>query len=167
MIERLLAMDAGLEQRLFHAPGIEGGQRDKLRETSEALMEGKLWIDDTVNLSTTQLRDRAEILVKRRGVRLVIVDYVHLMLSNINHKRYENRVQEVGEISRSLKALARELNVPVLAIAPLSRAFESRPAKRPDSPICAMGRWRTMPTSFSSSQSLELKRQWLQPHGLR
>ena len=75
-------------------------------------------------------RKRRTILVERCGVELLIVDYVHLMLSSINDKRHENRVQEIGEISRSLKALARELNIPVLALAQLSRAFEGRPIKK-------------------------------------
>ena len=69
-------------------------------------------------------------MVERYGVELLIVDYVHLMLSSINNRRHENRVQEVGEISRSLKALARELNIPVLALAQLSRAYENRPLKK-------------------------------------
>jgi replicative DNA helicase len=94
------------------------------------LREAKLWIDDTANLSTAQLHDKAHLLVELCGVELLIVDYVHLMLSSINDKRHENRVQEIGEISRTLKVLARELNIPVLALAQLSRAFESRPMKK-------------------------------------
>ena len=89
-----------------------------------------MWIDDAANLSTAQLREKALFLVEHHGVELLIVDYVHLMLSSINDKRHENRVQEIGEISRSLKALARELNIPVLALAQLSRAFENRPIKK-------------------------------------
>jgi hypothetical protein len=70
---------------------------------------------DRLNLSTAQLHEKAHLLVERCGVELLIVDYVHLMLSSINDKRHENRVQEIGEISRSLKAIARELAIPVLA----------------------------------------------------
>jgi hypothetical protein len=74
--------------------------------------------------------DKARLLVERGGAELLIIDYVHLMHSSVNEKRYENRTQEIGEISRCLKALARELNIPVLALAQVSRAFESRPSKK-------------------------------------
>ena len=130
VIERLLSMEAHLNQRLLRSLELDNDDRTRLEDASASLREAKLWIDDTANLSTAQLRDKAHLLVKQYGVELLIVDYVHLMLSSINDKRHENRVQEIGEISRSLKALARELNVPVLALAQLSRAFESRPMKK-------------------------------------
>ena len=130
VIERLLSMEAHLDQRLLRSIELENDDRTRLEEASTHLREAKLWIDDTANLSTTQLHDKAHHIVKHCGVELLIVDYVHLMLSSIHDKRHENRVQEIGEISRSLKALARELNIPVLALAQLSRAFESRPMKK-------------------------------------
>jgi len=130
VIERLLSMEAHLDQRLLRVLELENDDRTRLEEASVHLREAKLWIDDTANLSTTQLHDKAHHIVKHCGVELLIVDYVHLMLSSINDKRHENRVQEIGEISRSLKALARELDIPVLALAQLSRAFESRPMKK-------------------------------------
>jgi replicative DNA helicase len=129
VIERILSMEAHLEQRLLHSLELDEDDRTRLGEASTSLSEGKLWIDDTANLSTAHLHDKAHLLVERCGVELLIVDYVHLMFSSINDKRHENRVQEIGEISRSLKALARELAIPVLAMAQLSRAFESRPLK--------------------------------------
>ncbi len=127
VIERLLAMEANLDQRLLRMLELDNDDRTRLEEASASLKEAKLWIDDTSNLSTVQLHDKAHLMVKQCGVELLIVDYVHLMLSSINDKRHENRVQEIGEISRSLKALARELTIPILALAQLSRAFESRP----------------------------------------
>ena len=130
VIERLLSMEAHLDQRLLRSLELDNDDRTRLEEASANLREAKLWIDDTANLSTAQLHDKAHLLVEQCGVELLIVDYVHLMLSSINDKRHENRVQEIGEISRSLKALARELNIPVLALAQLSRAFESRPLKK-------------------------------------
>jgi replicative DNA helicase len=130
VIERLLSMETYLDQRLLRSLDLDNDDRTRLEEASANLKEAKLWIDDTANLSTTQLRDKAHLLVGHCGVELLIVDYVHLMLSSINDKRHENRIQEIGEISRSLKALARELNIPVLALAQLSRAFESRPMKK-------------------------------------
>jgi replicative DNA helicase len=130
VIERLLSMEAHLEQRLLRSLELDEADRTRLGEASASLSKANLWIDDTANLSTSQLYDKAHLLVEYRGVELLIVDYVHLMLSSINDKRHENRVQEIGEISRSLKALARELAIPVLALAQLSRAFESRPLKK-------------------------------------
>jgi replicative DNA helicase len=130
VIERLLSMEAHLDQRLLRSLELDKDDRTRLTEASASLSEANLWIDDTANLSTTQLHEKAHFLVEHSGAELLIVDYVHLMLSSINDKRYENRVQEIGEISRSLKALARELNIPVLALAQLSRAFEGRPIKK-------------------------------------
>ena len=130
VIERLLSMEAHLDQRLLRSLELDNDDRTRLGEASVSLSEAKLWIDDTANLSTAQLHDKAHLLVEDCGAELLIVDYVHLILSSINDKRHENRVQEIGEISRSLKALARDLNVPVLALAQLSRAFEGRPIKK-------------------------------------
>src|SRR6266702_7693377 len=130
VIERMLSMEAHLNQRLLRSLELDNDDRTQLGEASASLSEVKLWIDDMANLTTAQLHDKAHVLVEHCGVDLLIVDYVHLMLSSINDKRHENRVQEIGEISRSLKALARELNIPVLALAQLSRAFEGRPMKK-------------------------------------
>jgi replicative DNA helicase len=130
VIERLLSMEACLDQRLLRSLELDASGRARLTEASAVLSQASLWIDDTANLSTTQLQDKSRYLVERCGVELLIVDYVHLMLSSINDKRHENRVQEIGEISRSLKALARELTIPVLALAQLSRAFEGRPIRK-------------------------------------
>jgi replicative DNA helicase len=130
VIGRLLSMQANLDQRLLHSLEMEDDNWSLLLEASVNLNEANLWIDDSANLSTAQLHDTAHVLVERYGVELLIVDYVHLMLSSIHDRRHGNRIQEVGEISRSLKALARELNVPVLALAQVSRAVESRSAKK-------------------------------------
>ena len=110
VIERLLSMEAHLDQRLLRSLELDKDDRTRLAEASASLSGANLWIDDTANLSTAQLHDKAHFLVEHCGVELLIVDYVHLMLSSINDKRHENRVQEIGEISRSLKALARELS---------------------------------------------------------
>jgi len=130
VIERLLSMESFLDQRLLRSLELDVSDRARLTEASAVLSQASLWIDDTANLSTTQLQEKARHLVERCGVELLIVDYVHLMLSSINDKRHENRVQEIGEISRSLKALARELTIPVLALAQLSRAFEGRAIRK-------------------------------------
>jgi replicative DNA helicase len=130
MIRRLLTMEAGLDEQFLRS--VETGEREwqQFSAASMASQIARLWIDDTANLSTAELSRKAHLLYECAGIQLLIVDYVHLMLSNVNDKRHENRVQEVGEISRSLKALARELDIPVLALAQVSRAFEGRPSKR-------------------------------------
>ena len=130
VIERLLSMEARLDQRLLRSPTMEDDEWERLGKASATLSEAKLLIDDSANLSTVQLHDKARLLAERCGIELLIVDYVHLMLSSIHDRRHENRVQEIGEISRSLKVLARELNIPVLALAQVSRAFEGRPSKK-------------------------------------
>jgi replicative DNA helicase len=122
VIRRLLLMEGALDEQFLRSVDAEEG--------SVASQVANLWIDDTSNLSTAELSRKAHFLYERAGIQLLIVDYVHLMLSSVNDKRHENRVQEVGEISRSLKALARELDIPVLALAQVSRAFEGRPARK-------------------------------------
>src|SRR5207249_2574604 len=90
-----------------------------------------IWIDDTASISTMEMRSKARRLHAQQNLDLIIVDYLQLMQATIGGKRNENRVQEISEISRSLKGLARELNIPVLALAQLSRAVESRQSKVP------------------------------------
>ena len=87
-----------------------------------------LYIDDTPGISPFEVRAKVRRLVSERGVDLVIIDYLQLMQAG---KRVENRVQEIGLISRSLKSLARELKVPVIAASQLSRAVENRADRRP------------------------------------
>jgi replicative DNA helicase len=97
----------------------------------DTLSQASIWIDDTAGISTMEMRSKARRLQSEHGVDLIIVDYLQLMQSNVGGKRNDNRVQEVSEISRSLKGLARELDVPVIALAQLSRTVESRQSKVP------------------------------------
>ena len=92
------------------------------------LSEAPIYIDDTPQLRVVEMRSKARRLHFERGINLIIVDYLQLMQGD---GRGESRVQEVGYISRSLKALARELNVPVLAVSQLSRAVEWRASHKP------------------------------------
>ena len=94
------------------------------------LLDAPLYVDDTPSLSVFELRTKARRLVREHGVKIIIIDYLQLMSGSVGGKS-ESRQQEISEISRSLKALARELNVPVIALSQLSRAVESRPDKRP------------------------------------
>jgi len=90
-----------------------------------------LYIDDTPALSVSALRTRARRLKRQQGLGLIIVDYLQLLRPSAQNKAIENRVQEVSDITRGLKAIAKELDVPVLACAQLSRAVEQREDKRP------------------------------------
>jgi replicative DNA helicase len=131
LAQRLLSMDAGIDQQRLRTGWIEDDEWDRIVIARDKLEEASIWIDDTASISTTELRSKARRLQAQEGVDLIIIDYLQLMQATIGGKRNENRVQEISEISRSLKALARELNVPVLALAQLSRAVESRQSKVP------------------------------------
>jgi replicative DNA helicase len=101
---------------------------DKLVDAANKLSESPIYIDDTASISTLELRAKARRLKSKHDIQLIIVDYLQLMRTST---RSENRQQEISEISRSMKALARELSVPVIAISQLSRAVERRDDHRP------------------------------------
>ena len=131
LAQRLLSMDAGIDQQRLRTGIIEEDEWDRIVYAMDTLSESNIWIDDTAGISTMEMRSKARRLQAEHGIDLIIVDYLQLMQATIGGKRNENRVQEISEISRSLKGLARELNVPVLALAQLSRAVESRQSKVP------------------------------------
>jgi replicative DNA helicase len=130
LAQRLLSMDAGIDQQRLRTGWIEEDEWKLIVLAGDKLSEANIWIDDTAGISSMEMRSKARRLQAEHGVDLIIVDYLQLMQSNAN-KRNENRVQEVSEISRNLKGLARELNVPVLALSQLSRSVESRQSKVP------------------------------------
>jgi len=131
LAQRLLSMDAGIDQQRLRTGIIEEDEWDRIVYAMDTLSESNIWIDDTAGISTMEMRSKARRLQAEHGIDLIIVDYLQLMQATIGGKRNENRVQEISEISRSLKGLARELNIPVLALAQLSRAVESRQSKVP------------------------------------
>jgi replicative DNA helicase len=94
----------------------------------EPLNKAPLYIDDTPNISLIELKSKARKLVKDKGVQMIVIDYLQLMRSGLD---IMNREQEIAEISRGLKNLAKELNIPVIALSQLSRLVESRPDKKP------------------------------------
>ena len=94
------------------------------------MSKSKLFIDDTPGLTVQDMRSKLRRLKVEHGLDLVIVDYIQLMQGRSSGKGSENRQQEVSEISRNLKLIAREFNVPVIALSQLSRSVESRPDKR-------------------------------------
>jgi replicative DNA helicase len=128
---RLLSMEAGIDQHRLRLGRVEDHEWEQVVAALGILSEGHLWIDDSAALSLASLRSRARRAQARHGVDLVIVDYLQLMRASLDGKRFQNREQEIAEISRGLKALAKELDVPVLALAQLSRAVEVRASKVP------------------------------------
>jgi replicative DNA helicase len=128
---RLLAAESGVDStRLRFGQQTELEERRIIRATGE-LSEGNIWFDDTPVLTAAELRAKARRLSGERGVDLVVVDYLQLMQGESTFSGRENRVQEISYISRTLKGLARELEIPIVALAQLSRAIESRHPRTP------------------------------------
>ena len=100
---------------------------DRYIETSRDIYDLPLYIDETPAITISTLSNRARRIKRLFGLDLVVVDYIQLM--RVKNNRYDNRVQEISEITQGLKALAKELNVPVLALSQLSRAVEQRDEK--------------------------------------
>ena len=130
LLRRMLASQAWVDQRALQTGFIRREDHDKLVRGLEQLVESHLFIDDTAGISLAEMRAKARRLRQTvGGLDLVVVDYLQLMsatLPSAGGKRYENRTQEVSAISRGLKALAKELDVPVVALSQLSRASERR-----------------------------------------
>lgn len=133
MITRLVSMDAGVDQQRLRTGWVEDDEWERLMEAMGTLSDATILIDDTAGISALQLRSKARQWVVEYGeLDLIIVDYLQLMrVGDGMMKRSDNRVQIVDEIATELKGLARELNIPVLALAQLSRAVEQRHSKVP------------------------------------
>ncbi|MBX3005725.1 MAG: replicative DNA helicase [Anaerolineales bacterium] len=128
LVARLLSQETGINSQKMLSGKLEQREWDLFAQAVETLGGIKVFLDDTPGISPTQMRAKCRRLHMEFGLDLVVVDYLQLMQGD---GRNDNRVQEVSHISRSLKVLARELNVPVLAAAQLSRAVEQRADKRP------------------------------------
>ncbi|GAB4563882.1 MAG: replicative DNA helicase [Anaerolineae bacterium] len=128
LVLRLLAAETGIDQQRLRLGQIHEEEWPLLYEAADVLRNTMFFIDDTPALSAMELRTKCRRLHAEYGIDLIIVDYLQLMRGDT---RSENRVQEISYISRALKGLARELNVPVLALSQLSRAVEARNDKRP------------------------------------
>lgn len=129
LVLRILASESGVNSRRVRL-GVHLNEEEEKRimEATGILSEAPIYIDDSPQLRVVEMRSKARRLHYERGINLIIVDYLQLMEAD---GRRENRVQEISYISRSLKALARELNVPVLAVSQLSRAVEWRASHIP------------------------------------
>ena len=130
LVLRLLSSVANIDSQRLRTGFLDEMDFTRLAPAMNALSEAPLYIDDTPNISTMELRTKARRLQAESGLDLLVVDYLQLMQSNVQ-SRDANRVQEVSEISRGLKALARELHVPVIALSQLSRQAEMRESKEP------------------------------------
>lgn len=128
MVNRILAMNSSVDAQLIRTGNMGDGDWSKLIESARVVGDSQLYIDDTPGISINELRSKARKHKLEHGVGMIIIDYLQLMTAG--HK-VESRQQEVSEISRSLKALARELKCPVIACSQLSRTVEQRPDKRP------------------------------------
>ena len=128
LVQRLISADTGIDSQRLRRGMIADNEWARFMKATSDLAETHFYIDDTPGISALELRTKARRLQAEVGIDLVAIDYLQLMRGD---NRSENRVQEISAISRSLKALARELNVPVLALSQLSRGVESRTDKRP------------------------------------
>src|SRR6266481_1627635 len=126
---RIIAERTGIPSSSIRRGGITENDFEKIRDYSIELQSLPFYVDETGGLSISQLTARARRLKRQKGLDLLVVDYIQLLQGT--GKRMDNRVQEVTEITTSLKALAKELNVPILALSQLSRQVESRDDKRP------------------------------------
>jgi replicative DNA helicase len=129
VVDRLLVAQADIDAWKLKTGKLSDDDFTKLSEAMGQLAEAPFFIDDTPGLNILELRTKARRLQIEHGVKLIIVDYLQLIDSG---RRYDNRVQEVSIISQSLKNLARELKLPVLACSQLSRAVEARGSKVPE-----------------------------------
>jgi replicative DNA helicase len=128
---RMLAEESGVASDRIRRGRVSNEDFDKFVQASHRLERVPLFIDDTPALTVSALRTRARRLKRQQGLGLIVVDHIQLLRPSTQVRMMENRVQELSEITRSLKALAKELDLPVLALSQLSRAVEQREDKRP------------------------------------
>lgn len=127
LVQRVLSMETGVDTHRLRLGQIDDNEWDRISRAFGRLSEAPIFVDDSAAGSIMDIRSKARRLQAEQGLDMIIIDYLQLM----SGRRSENRVQEISEISRGLKGLARELNVPVVALSQLSRAVESRADHRP------------------------------------
>ena len=130
LMQRMLCSEGGIDASRLRTGQLDEGEWNHLVETADKLSRAPIYIDDTAGITVMDLRSKARRLKAEHGLDLIIIDYLQLMQGRPS-KNSDNRQQEISEISRSLKALARELDVPVIALSQLSRSVESRQVKKP------------------------------------
>ncbi len=129
LVNRLFAMESKVDSQHLRTGNLSDNEWEKLIESAGMIGQSKLIIDDTPGISIAELRSKCRKFKLEMGLKMIIIDYLQLMSGS--GRGSESRQQEISEISRSLKAIARELQVPVLALSQLSRAVEQRPDHRP------------------------------------
>jgi len=130
LITRLISSETGLSSEKLRTGNLEKFEWEQLNVKVSALENAPLYIDDTPSLSIFDLRAKARRLSSQHDIKLIVIDYLQLMTAGGSNKN-GNREQEISTISRNLKALAKELNIPVIALSQLSRMVEGRTSKRP------------------------------------
>ena len=124
---RLISSESGISgERLKKGEKLPDAEKTQLYSRSQALTEAPIYIDDTPQLSIFELRAKCRRLKQQHGIKMIFIDYLQLMQGGSDMSRNGNREQEISLISRQLKALSKELEVPVLALSQLSRAVETR-----------------------------------------
>ena len=129
LIKRLISNVASLEGEKIKSGRLSHDEEDRLNSRIRTVYGAPLYLDETPGLSITELRTKARRLVREKGVKMIMIDYLQLM--NATGLKLGSREQEVSTISRSLKALAKELDIPIIALSQLNRSTESREDKRP------------------------------------
>ncbi|SET55305.1 replicative DNA helicase [[Clostridium] aminophilum] len=131
LINRVLSMQSMVDSQKLRTGDLNDSDWDAVVEGIGVIGNSKIMIDDTPGISFSEMRSKCRKIKLEYGISIIIIDYLQLMSGSGKGHSAESRQQEISEISRSLKALARELNVPVLALSQLSRACEQRPDHRP------------------------------------
>jgi replicative DNA helicase len=131
LVDRMLAMESGVDAWALRTGNLTDADFEKIGQAMGTLSEAPIFIDDTPSITVSELRTKARREAHKQPLGLIIVDYLQLMSGGSKFGGEGNRVQEISEISRGLKSVARELNVPLLALSQLSRSVESRSPQIP------------------------------------
>ncbi|HLR64434.1 MAG TPA: replicative DNA helicase [Pseudogracilibacillus sp.] len=129
LVQRMLCAEGNIDSQRMRSGNLEGDDWEKLTMAMGSLSNAGIYIDDSASLRVSDIRSKCRRLKQEHGLGMIIIDYLQLIQGS--GRSSDNRQQEVSEISRSLKALARELEVPLIALSQLSRGVESRQDKRP------------------------------------
>lgn len=131
LVDRMLSMESGVDAWALRTGNLTDSDFEKIGQAMGTLSEAKIYIDDTPGITVSDLRTKARREAHQHPLGLIIVDYLQLMSGGARFGGDSNRVQEISEISRGLKGIARELNVPLIALSQLSRSVESRSPQIP------------------------------------
>jgi replicative DNA helicase len=131
LVDRLLSMESGVDAWALRTGNLTDQDFEKIGQAMGTLSEAKIYIDDTPGVTVSDMRTKARREAHQHGLGLIIVDYLQLMSGGSKFGGSDNRVQEISEISRGLKSMARELNVPLIALSQLSRSVENRSPQIP------------------------------------